>query len=169
LLGVPYRLRGCRAKPFARHSSRRSLLTPRRSRHCWRLGWRRSCARHARTSGHLSLLKASRFVVLCEALETTGEDVAFAAFERPFAERGLPNANAPTTAFLFPARMPCSISRSFRCGGSGSAFGSSVSSRAIRSRTDATSAQPPLPYEKPEWQHNPSGGLLGARSETGSI
>ena len=35
---------------------------------------------------------ASRFVLLCEALESTREDLAFAAFERLFAERGLPLA-----------------------------------------------------------------------------
>ena len=35
---------------------------------------------------------ASRFVLLCEALETTREDTAFTAFERLFAERGLPMA-----------------------------------------------------------------------------
>ena len=35
---------------------------------------------------------ASRFVLLCEALETTREDIAFTAFERLFAERGLPMA-----------------------------------------------------------------------------
>jgi transposase InsO family protein len=35
---------------------------------------------------------ASRFVLLCEALETTREDVAFTAFERLFADRGLPAA-----------------------------------------------------------------------------
>jgi transposase InsO family protein len=36
--------------------------------------------------------QASRFVLLCEALETTREELAFTAFERLFAERGLPNA-----------------------------------------------------------------------------
>ncbi len=36
--------------------------------------------------------QASRFVLLCEALEATREDLAFAAFERLFAERGLPSA-----------------------------------------------------------------------------
>ena len=36
--------------------------------------------------------QASRFVLLCEALETTCEQLAFTAFERLFAERGLPNA-----------------------------------------------------------------------------
>jgi len=33
---------------------------------------------------------ASRFVLLCEALESTREDLAFTAFQRLFAERGLP-------------------------------------------------------------------------------
>jgi len=35
---------------------------------------------------------ASRFLLLCEALESTREDLAFTAFERLFAERGLPIA-----------------------------------------------------------------------------
>lgn len=35
---------------------------------------------------------ASRYVLLCEALETTKENTAFAAFERLFKERGLPDA-----------------------------------------------------------------------------
>ena len=35
---------------------------------------------------------ASRFLLLCEALESTREDTAFTAFERLFAERGLPLA-----------------------------------------------------------------------------
>jgi transposase InsO family protein len=35
---------------------------------------------------------ASRFLLLCEALESTREDLAFRAFERLFAERGLPLA-----------------------------------------------------------------------------
>ena len=35
---------------------------------------------------------ASRFLLLCEALESTREDMAFTAFERLFAERGLPLA-----------------------------------------------------------------------------
>ncbi len=36
--------------------------------------------------------QASRFVLLCEALQATREDLAFTAFERLFAERGLPIA-----------------------------------------------------------------------------
>jgi transposase InsO family protein len=35
---------------------------------------------------------ASRFLLLCEALESTREDLAATAFERLFKERGLPNA-----------------------------------------------------------------------------
>ena len=35
---------------------------------------------------------ASRFLLLCEALESTREELAFTAFERLFAERGLPPA-----------------------------------------------------------------------------
>lgn len=36
--------------------------------------------------------QASRFLLLCEALESTREELAFTAFERLFAERGLPMA-----------------------------------------------------------------------------
>src|SRR6201993_4679409 len=36
--------------------------------------------------------QASRFLLLCEALESTREELAFTAFERLFAERGLPLA-----------------------------------------------------------------------------
>ena len=36
--------------------------------------------------------QASRFILMCEALESTREATAFTAFERLFAERGLPDA-----------------------------------------------------------------------------
>src|SRR5262249_56753531 len=36
--------------------------------------------------------QASRFLLLCEALESTREELAMTAFERLFAERGLPHA-----------------------------------------------------------------------------
>jgi transposase InsO family protein len=36
--------------------------------------------------------QASRFILLCEALQSTREDTAFTAFQRLFQERGLPNA-----------------------------------------------------------------------------
>ena len=35
---------------------------------------------------------ASRYLLLCEALESTREELAFTAFERLFKERGLPGA-----------------------------------------------------------------------------
>jgi transposase InsO family protein len=36
--------------------------------------------------------QASRFILMCEALQSTREQTAFAAFQRLFAERGLPDA-----------------------------------------------------------------------------
>ncbi|WP_244567675.1 helix-turn-helix domain-containing protein [Bradyrhizobium erythrophlei] len=73
---------------------------------------------------------ASRFLLLCEALDSTREDTACTAFERLFRERGLPSA--PTMACPLPVPMPCSISQSSRSGGSGSASPSNASSPAIR-------------------------------------
>ena len=84
---------------------------------------------------------ASRFLLLCEALESTREDPAFTAFERLFRERGLP-ARHPLRQRR-PLRQPqCPLQplASSRSGGSASASPSSASSPAIRSRTAATSA-----------------------------
>jgi transposase InsO family protein len=36
--------------------------------------------------------QASRFILMCEALQSTREDTTFTAFQRLFEERGLPNA-----------------------------------------------------------------------------
>src|ERR1700730_48825 len=83
---------------------------------------------------------ASRFLLLCEALESIREDIACTAFERLFRERGLPLAIPPTMACPTPVPMPCSISQSCRSGGSGAASRSNASSRAIRNRTAATCA-----------------------------
>jgi transposase InsO family protein len=84
---------------------------------------------------------ASRFLLLCEALESTREDLAITGFEQLFAERGLPGAiRSQTTACPLPARMPSSTSPSSPCGGSGSASASSASSQAIRSKTAGTNA-----------------------------
>ena len=44
---------------------------------------------------------ASRFVLLCEALQTTREEPALTAFERLFAERGLPLAIRSDNAVPF--------------------------------------------------------------------
>ena len=83
---------------------------------------------------------ASRYLLLCEALDSTREDTAITAFEQLFLERGLPAPSAPTTACRSPAPTPCSTSPSFPCGGCGWASPSSASSPAIPSRTAATSA-----------------------------
>jgi hypothetical protein len=45
-----------------------------------------------------------RFLLLCEALESTREDLAFTAFQQLFAERGLPPAD-PITASPSPVLM----------------------------------------------------------------
>ena len=83
---------------------------------------------------------ASRYLLLCEALESTREDPAFAAFERLFHERGLPRAIRSDNGVPFASPKAFSISPDCRSGGCGSASPSSASARAIRSRTAATSA-----------------------------
>ena len=82
---------------------------------------------------------ASRYLLLCEALESNAERPAFTAFERLFKERGLPGGSAPTTEFPSLHRTDCSIFQSCRCGGCAWASASNASSRAIRSRMDGTS------------------------------
>jgi transposase InsO family protein len=44
---------------------------------------------------------SSRYLLLCEAMESNAEQPAFTAFERLFSERGLPAPSAPTTASPF--------------------------------------------------------------------
>ena len=83
---------------------------------------------------------ASRFLLLCEALDSTREDPAITAFERCFASAACRLLSAPTMACPLPVPMPCSISQSCRCGGSGSALRSSASNRAIHNRMAAMSA-----------------------------
>jgi transposase len=85
--------------------------------------------------------QASRFLLLCEALESTREDPAITAFEQLFLERGpCPPQSAPITAFPSPAPTPCSTSPSWPCGGCAWASPSSASSPATRNRTAVTSA-----------------------------
>jgi transposase InsO family protein len=83
---------------------------------------------------------ASRFLLLCEALDSTREEPAITAFEQLFRERGLPLAIRSDNGVPFASPMPCSISQSSRCGGSGSALPSSASSPDIRNRTVGMSA-----------------------------
>jgi hypothetical protein len=78
---------------------------------------------------------ASRFLLLCEALESTREDLACIAFERLFRERGLPLAIRSDNGVPFASPNSFSTSPSSLFGGLGLASRSSASSRAIRSRT----------------------------------
>ena len=83
---------------------------------------------------------ASRYLLLCEALESTREDTAITAFEQLFLERGLPSPSAPTTAYRSPVPMRCSTCPSFPSGGCVWALRSSASSPAIHSKTAVMSA-----------------------------
>lgn len=83
---------------------------------------------------------ASRFLLLCEALESTREDLAITAFERLFRERGLPHAIRSDNGVPFASPNACSTYRSSPSGGSGSASESRGSSPAIPSKTAAMSA-----------------------------
>ena len=83
---------------------------------------------------------ASRFLLLCEALESTRENLAITAFEQLFQERGRPRRSGPTMACRSPVQTASLISPNSRCGGCGSASPSSASSLATHSRTAATSA-----------------------------
>jgi transposase InsO family protein len=83
---------------------------------------------------------ASRYLLLCEALDSTREDLAVTAFERLFEERGLPHAIRSDNGVPFAsANALFNLSRLsvwwLRLG-----IESSASNRAGRSRTDATSA-----------------------------
>ena len=78
---------------------------------------------------------ASRYLLLCEAMESNAEKPAFTAFERFFKERGLPRAIRSEMAFRLLRLMDYSICPSFRCGGYAWASASNASSLAIRSRT----------------------------------
>jgi len=83
---------------------------------------------------------ASRFLLLCEAMESNAEKPAFPAFERLFQGRGLPRAIRSDNEFPSLRPTGCSISPSFRCGGCASASVSNASSPDIRSRMAGTNA-----------------------------
>jgi transposase InsO family protein len=83
---------------------------------------------------------ASRYLLLCEAMESNAEKTALTAFERLFKERDLPQATAPTTAFPLLRPTGCSISPGSRSGGCAWASASNAFGPVIRNKTDATSA-----------------------------
>ena len=84
--------------------------------------------------------QASRFLLMCEALDTIREDVAVTAFERLFAERGLPQAIRSDNGVPFASPHALSICQNSLLDGCASALPSSASNRAIPSRMAATSA-----------------------------
>ena len=83
---------------------------------------------------------ASRYLLLCEAMESNAEKTAFTAFERLFKERGFRKRSAPTTASLSLRPTDFSISLDSRFGGCGWASASNASALVIPSRTDVMSA-----------------------------
>jgi transposase InsO family protein len=83
---------------------------------------------------------ASRYLLLCEALESTREDTAITAFEQLFLERGLPTAIRSDNGVPFASPNALFNLSNCRCGGYAWALRSNASSRATRSKTAATSA-----------------------------
>ena len=92
---------------------------------------------------------ASRYLLLCEALDSVRESSAIQAFQHLCAARGRPDAYGAATclppdlirgASRSPAPTRCSTSPSSPSGGCASASPSSASSRATRSRTGDTNA-----------------------------
>jgi len=85
--------------------------------------------------------QASRYLLLCEALESTREEPVIEPFQQLFRERGLPVAIRSDNGLPFATVQTAStISPACRCGGSGSASRSSASSPAVPSRTAGMSA-----------------------------
>ena len=84
--------------------------------------------------------QASRFILMCEALQSTREEGAFTAFQRLFAERGLPEAIRTDNGLPFASPNGLTISQGSPSGGSGSALPSSASGPASQRKTGATSA-----------------------------
>lgn len=83
---------------------------------------------------------ASRYLLLCEAMESNRGSPHLRP-SRVFSKKGVCRArSAPTTVFRSLRPTGCSTSPGFRCGGCGWASASNAFSRAIRSRTAATSA-----------------------------
>jgi transposase InsO family protein len=83
---------------------------------------------------------ASRFLLLCEALEPTREELAFPAFERLFRERGLPLAIRSDNGVPFASLTGCFSFPASPSGGCASASRSNAFDAAIPSRTAAMSA-----------------------------
>ncbi len=76
---------------------------------------------------------ASRYLLLCEAMESTRQELALQAFERLFKERGLPRAIRSDNGVPFAS--PHGLFPSSRYGGCGWESRSSAFSPVIHSRT----------------------------------
>ena len=83
---------------------------------------------------------ASRYLLLCEALESTREDTAITAFEQLFLERGLPSAIRSDNGVPFASPNALFNLSKLSSGGCVWALRSSASSPAIHSKTDVMSA-----------------------------
>jgi putative transposase len=60
---------------------------------------------------------ASRYLLCCDALESTQQTYAFTVLERAFKDFGCPVVSAPTTVPPLPAAPPSSVCPSSRSGG----------------------------------------------------
>ena len=84
--------------------------------------------------------QTSRFLLLCEALESTKEAGAFSAFQHLFREHGLPAALRSDNGLPFASPNSLTTFPSCLCGGCGWASSASASGPASCSRTGTTSA-----------------------------
>jgi transposase InsO family protein len=83
---------------------------------------------------------ASRYLLLCEAMESNAENTAFTALSACSKSVVCRKPSAPTMAFPSLRPTGCSISRASRCGGFAWASASNASGRVIRNRTAGMSA-----------------------------
>lgn len=83
---------------------------------------------------------ASRYLLLCEAMESNQEHFAFIAFERLFKERGLPQAIRSDNGVPFASPNGLFNLSSYRSGGYAWASASNRFGRVIRSKTGGMNA-----------------------------
>ena len=83
---------------------------------------------------------ASRYLLLCEAMESNQEQPAFLAFERLFRERGLPQVIRSDNGVPFASPTGSSISPNYPCGGCAWGSASNAFARVIPNKMAATNA-----------------------------